>query len=94
MMNLHEAEEIEYQASRGDRLWSADPTDCCGGMHQLGVCLKVEAEIAEMQQDDEPMTREELVELHGEAFVAETEAILARADARWADRFAAGDEPF
>jgi hypothetical protein len=32
-------------------LWTADPTDCCGGAHQLGVCYRAEADAEQAQRD-------------------------------------------
>lgn len=42
IVNLHEIEEMEYAASRGDRLWDADPDVCCGAF-QLGACVHTES---------------------------------------------------
>lgn len=43
-MNLHPhaIEELDYEASRGDRLWTADPDVCCAAF-QLGACPHTEA---------------------------------------------------
>jgi hypothetical protein len=83
-MHIHELEELEYR--NGPKFWSADPTDCCGGMHQLGVCLKAEAEMAEMeaQMEWEALTDEERA------------AIDAREEARRAEakRLELVEEPF
>lgn len=41
-MDLHEIEEREFEASRSDRLWDANPDVCCAAF-QLGACQHTEA---------------------------------------------------
>lgn len=87
-MHVHEIEELEYRF--GPKLWDAGEGVCCAAYQLGGDCCHG----ADDEPEAEDMTREELVELHGEAFVAESERMLAAAEARMAARFAPDDCPF
>lgn len=88
-MHIHELEELEYRM--GPKLWDAGEGVCCAAYQLGGDCCH--APDYEGDQE-EPMTREELVELHGEDFVAETERMLAAGAARQAAMVPEGEEPF
>ena len=84
-MHIHQIEEIEYRT--GPKLWDAGEGVCCAAYQLGGDCCTPPPEYDEADE----LTREERVELYGEAVVAETERLIATADARLATT---DDEPF
>lgn len=80
-------EEVDYRF--GPKLWDAGEGVCCAA-YQLGgdYCHAPD----EDPHDD--MTREELVELYGEAEVARIEQLMAKGAAKIAAAYSSDEEPF